>query len=39
MIAVFKAPNATSLGKASYQLPGSLLTEPLLMEKASSTKW
>lgn len=34
-----KAPKAISLGKASQQAPGSLLpTEPLLTEKASSTK-
>lgn len=36
---VNKAPKAVSLGKASHQAPGSLLpTEPLLTEKASSTK-
>lgn len=34
-----KAPKTISPGKASHQAPGSLLpTEPLLMEKASSTK-
>lgn len=34
-----KAPKAICLRKASHQAPGSLLpTEPLLMEKASSTK-
>ena len=36
---VNKTPKAVSLGKASQQAPGSLLpTEPLLTEKASSTK-
>lgn len=36
---VNKTPKAISLGKASQQAPGSLLpTEPLLTEKASSTK-
>lgn len=36
---VNKTPKAISLGKASQQAPGSLLpTEPLVTEKASSTK-